>query len=84
MRAGKKQGGAKKAEPTPLDRLKLQVAEELGLAEKVRRAGWAMLTAAESGRVGGLLSRRLREQGLSIGPRGTLVAAGRARDQEAL
>lgn len=63
----------KKKDPTPLDRLKLQIAEELGLAEKVRVEGWAMLTAAESGRLGGILNRRLKEQGLVIGPRGQLL-----------
>lgn len=63
----------KKKEPTPLDRLKLQIAEELGLAEKVRVQGWGMLTAAESGRLGGILNRRLREQGLVIGPKGQLL-----------
>lgn len=51
-------------EPSPLERLKLQIADELGLGEKVRREGWAMLTAAESGRVGGLLARRLKELGM--------------------
>lgn len=66
---------AKKKEPTPLDLLKLQIAEELGLAEKVRVQGWGMLTAAESGRLGGILNRRLREMGLTIGPRGTLQQA---------
>ncbi len=65
----------KKPEPTPLDLLKLQIAEELGLAEKVRVEGWAMLTAAESGRLGGILNRRLKELGLTIGPRGTLQQA---------
>lgn len=62
-------------DPTPLDMLKLEVAEELGLADKVRREGWAMLTAAESGRVGGVLNRRLKELGLVIGPKGTLLKA---------
>ena len=37
---------------------KLEVAEELGLLEKVEREGWAGLTAAESGRLGGVLSGR--------------------------
>lgn len=65
----------KPKEPSPLDRLKLQVAEDLGLGEKVRQQGWAMLTAAESGRVGGVLNRKLKEMGLVIGPKGSLLQA---------
>ena len=37
---------------------KLEVADELGLLEKVQCEGWAGLTAAESGRLGGVLSGR--------------------------
>lgn len=37
---------------------KLEVAAELGLLEKVRRDGWAGLTAVESGKIGGVLCRR--------------------------
>ena len=55
----------KKQKPeTPLDRLKLEIAAELGLAEKVKDQGWGGLTAAESGRIGGLLTRRARVGGL--------------------
>ncbi len=58
-------GGAKpkKAQPlTPQDMYKLSVAEELGLGEKVRRVGWGGLTAAETGRVGGYMTRKAREK----------------------
>ena len=44
----------------PLDDLKVEVAEELGLMDKVHEMGWAELTAAESGRIGGIMTRRLR------------------------
>ncbi len=60
-------------EPTPLDLLKLEIASELGLADKVASEGWGMLTARESGRVGGLLNKRLKDSGMAIGPKGTLV-----------
>lgn len=68
-------GARRSRPPTPLDLLKLQIAEEVGLGEKVRQHGWGMLTAAESGRVGGLLGRRLRQMGLTVGPHGTLTRA---------
>lgn len=60
-------------ELTPLDIMKLEVATDLGLAERVAAEGWGMLTAAETGRVGGLLHKRLRERNVAIGPKGTLI-----------
>ena len=42
----------------PHDRLKYEIAEELGLLEKVREGGWKALSARETGRIGGMISRR--------------------------
>ncbi|MCD8098129.1 MAG: alpha/beta-type small acid-soluble spore protein [Lachnospiraceae bacterium] len=42
----------------PNDRMKYEIAEELGLLEKVREGGWKALSARETGRIGGILSRR--------------------------
>jgi len=66
----------KPKEPTPLDLLKLEIASELGLAEKIASFGWAELTAAESGRLGGILNRRLKELNFVIGPKGSLIPIG--------
>jgi len=63
----------KPKEITPLDLLKMEIANELGLAEKVASEGWGNLTAAETGRVGGVLNKRLRERKITIGPKGSLV-----------
>lgn len=65
-------------EPTPLDRLKLEIATELGLAEKIAAWGWGELTAAESGRLGGILNRRLKELNFVIGPKGSLIPLAKA------
>ena len=46
---------------TPAERLKYEVAEEIGLADKVRQYGWRSLTAKESGKIGGLMTKRKRE-----------------------
>ena len=46
---------------TPAERLKYEVAEEIGLADKVRQYGWRSLTAKESGRIGGLMTKKRRE-----------------------
>lgn len=40
--------------------MKYEVARELGLMDRVLDVGWAGLTAAESGRVGGIVSARRR------------------------
>ena len=42
----------------PHDRLKYEIAEELGLLEKVRKGGWKALSSRETGRIGGMISRR--------------------------
>lgn len=72
-KGGKSRQPKKPKELTPLDLLKLEIAQELGLAEKIAASGWAELTAAESGRVGGILNRRLKERQCAIGPKGSLV-----------
>jgi hypothetical protein len=74
MPSKKKAAAPKKVkEPTALDLLKLEIATELGLADKVATAGWAELTAVETGRVGGILNRKLKERGVAIGPKGSLI-----------
>lgn len=46
-----------------LEKIKLEIAEELGLGDKVKENGWGNLTARETGRVGGVMSRRLKDKG---------------------
>ena len=51
------------------DIMKYEIAEELGLLDKVNATGWKSLTARESGRVGGILSRRKKQaRGQVIAP----------------
>lgn len=42
--------------------LKLELAEELDLLDKVKEGGWSSLSSAESGRIGGLLAQRLQDK----------------------
>ena len=55
-------------------RLKYEIAEELGLMEKIEKVGWGGLTAKESGKIGGLV--RVEKQAIEkkklewIGTRG--------------
>ncbi len=48
-------------EETLGDKLKLEIAEELGLTDKIKKVGWAGLTAKESGRIGGLITVRKKQ-----------------------
>ena len=53
----------KKVKPlTQDDIMKYEIAEELGLLDKVDTAGWAGLTAKEAGRIGGILTSRKKQQ----------------------
>lgn len=45
----------------PEEVLKFEIATELGLGDKVVKGGWRSLTAKESGRIGGLITKRKRE-----------------------
>ena len=42
----------------PEENLKYEVAEELGLLDKVMAEGWKSLTSKETGRIGGLVTRK--------------------------
>ena len=44
------------------ERMKYEIAQELGLLEKLKEVGWAGLSTAESGRIGGLVGARRRQQ----------------------
>ncbi|MCI8550998.1 MAG: small, acid-soluble spore protein, alpha/beta type [Lachnospiraceae bacterium] len=59
--------GKKKDKPidlnnlTPEEKLKLEIAEEIGVYDKVIKNGWRSLSAKESGRIGGMMTRKKRE-----------------------
>ena len=42
-------------------RMKYEIARELGLLDRVREVGWAGLTAKETGRIGGLIGQRKKQ-----------------------
>lgn len=43
------------------EKMKYEIAKELGLNEKVDNVGWGGLTAEETGRIGGVMTKRKRE-----------------------
>ncbi len=58
--------GKKKDKPIDLnnldeeEKMKYEVAEELGLLDKVLEYGWKSLTSKETGRIGGLVTKKKR------------------------
>ena len=50
----------KKKELTERDILKYEIAEELGLMDKVSQVGWGGLTAKETGKIGGIMTSRAK------------------------
>ncbi|HIS25963.1 MAG TPA: small, acid-soluble spore protein, alpha/beta type [Candidatus Pullilachnospira intestinigallinarum] len=49
-------------EMSPEEKLKYEIAGELGLLDKVLEDGWKTLSAKETGRIGGLVTKRRREE----------------------
>ncbi len=52
----------KKAIKIEAEKLKYEVAEELGLLEKVKDKGWKGLTARETGQLGGIIAKRKKDK----------------------
>lgn len=48
-------------EVEPEDMMKYEIAEELGLLERLLSDGWKSLTSKETGRIGGLMTKKRRE-----------------------
>lgn len=46
----------------PEEEMKYEIASELGYLDKVLDTGWKSLTAKESGRIGGIITKRKREE----------------------
>ena len=55
---GRKEKKFRWEELSPDDRMKYEIAEELGLLDRVAEHGWKSLTSKETGRIGGLLNKR--------------------------
>ena len=43
------------------ERIKYEIAEELGILDKVLENGWKSLSAKETGRIGGLVASKRKE-----------------------
>jgi len=49
------------SELTEDEKMKYEIAEELGLLEKVLKDGWRSLSSKETGKIGGLVTKKRRE-----------------------
>lgn len=58
----KKQKPINLSEITPEEKMKYEIAKELGLLDKVLAEGWKSLSSKETGRIGGLVTKRRREE----------------------
>lgn len=47
------------------DKMKYEIAEELGLLDQVLEKGWKSLSSKETGRIGGLMTKRRQKTGES-------------------
>ncbi|MGI6420708.1 MAG: small, acid-soluble spore protein, alpha/beta type [Syntrophomonadaceae bacterium] len=54
---------SKKKKPlTEKDLMKMEIARELGIWEQIEQHGWESLSNAACGRIGGIMSKRLKEK----------------------
>ena len=60
--SGKKSKTIDPANLDPDEKLKYEVAEEIGLLDKVMMEGWKSLTSKETGRIGGLVTRKKKQR----------------------
>ena len=48
-------------ELTEDEKMKYEIAQELGLLDKVMKEGWRSLSSKETGKIGGLVTKKRRE-----------------------
>ena len=64
--------GKKKEKPVDMnalteeEKLKYEIAEELGLLDKVMEKGWKSLSSKETGRIGGLITKKRRQKNQKV------------------
>ena len=61
MGSNKQNKTIKLEELTKEEKLKYEIAEELGLLDQVLNDGWKSLSSKETGRIGGLITKKKRE-----------------------
>lgn len=54
----------RKGELPQEEEMKYEIARELGLLDKVLEGGWKSLSAKETGRIGGLMTRKRKSENI--------------------
>ncbi|MGN0293477.1 MAG: small, acid-soluble spore protein, alpha/beta type [Lachnospiraceae bacterium] len=54
---------------TPQELMRFEIAQELGLDDKIVAGGWGALSAQESGRIGGIIASRNRKKRAAQAPK---------------
>ena len=49
-------------EMNEMERLKYETAAELGLLDQLKKSGWKSLSASETGRLGGIMNRKMKQK----------------------
>lgn len=52
---------------TDEEKMKYEIADELGLLDKVMESGWKSLSSKETGRIGGLITKKKRMEKKEMG-----------------
>ena len=60
--AAKKDKPIRLEELTQEEKLKYEIAEELGLLYRVMKDGWRSLSSKETGRIGGMITKKNKER----------------------
>lgn len=60
--AGKKKQPVDLANLPKEEKLKYEIAKELGLLDRVMEQGWKSLSSKETGRIGGLMTKKRKAQ----------------------
>ena len=47
---------------SPKEKMKYEIADELGLLDRVMKDGWKSLSSKETGRIGGILARKRKNR----------------------
>ena len=50
----------------PEEKMKYEIASELGLLDKVMKDGWRSLSAKDTGRIGGIITKRKRQMRMEV------------------
>ncbi len=59
--SGRKEKRIRLEDLTDEEKIKYEIAEELGLLDRVMNEGWKSLSSKETGRIGGLMTKKKRE-----------------------